>query len=157
MEGAYTRCRLNPAISSRGIGAVDCRLSTPQRAVDWFASLTFWGRCAGALYLLPMTIVRCHDQGTPSSGALYPDEGSALMTWRENVVSNIGASEWAHIWTSTIRDILFADNFHDTAKIDKEGVNITMSGNVLVSSHDFPAAATAIMAAAGPINASWLR
>jgi hypothetical protein len=52
---------------------------------------------------------------------------------------------------------MFVDNFHDTAKIDKEGVNITMSGNVLVSSHDFPAAATAIMAAAGPINASWLR
>jgi hypothetical protein len=55
------------------------------------------------------------------------------------------------------RHIMFVDNFHDTAKIDKEGVNITMSGNVLVSSHDFPAAATAIMAAAGPINASWLR
>ena len=37
----------------------------------------------------------CYNQGTPSSGALYPDEGSAYMTWQDNVVSHIGASKWA--------------------------------------------------------------
>lgn len=99
----------------------------------------------------------CHEQGTPSSGALYPDEGSAFMTFSNNVVSNIGASKWAHIWTKSIHDIVFVDNYHDTPLIENNGVNITMEGNVLVNGTVFPPKANAIMAAAGPENSPWPR
>ena len=101
----------------------------------------------------------CHSQGTPSSGALYPDEGSAYMTWRDNVVSNIGTSKWAHIWTGSIHDLVFAGNYHDTAKIENNGKNITMDNNTLMKPGVFPlkAKAKALMAAAGPKDSPWPR
>ena len=40
-----------------------------------------------------------YNQHTASSGALYPDEGSAYSTWTHNVVTDIGTSEWLHLWT----------------------------------------------------------
>lgn len=99
----------------------------------------------------------CHSQGTPSSGALYPDEGSAYMTWRDNVVSNIGTSKWAHIWTGSIHDLVFAGNYHDTAKIENNGKNITMDNNTLMKPGVFPPKAKALMAAAGPKDSPWPR
>ena len=65
-----------------------------------------------------------------------------------------GASEWAHIWTQSIHNIVFEGNYHDTAVIDNNGVNITMRDNVLVND-SFPPEAQAIMAAAGPHNSPW--
>ena len=38
-----------------------------------------------------------------------------------------------HIWTSSIHDLVFSGNYHDTALIENNGVNITMEGNVLVN------------------------
>ena len=86
------------------------------------------------------------------------------MAWRDNVVSDIGASEWAHIWnaschgpTHAIHDVVFADNWHDTPVILNDGVNMTMQGNVLVNGSRFPPKARAIIAAAGPRGSPWAR
>ena len=40
-----------------------------------------------------------YDQHTASSGALYPDEGSAYSVWDSNVVSQIHGSKWLHLVT----------------------------------------------------------
>ena len=86
------------------------------------------------------------------------------MTWRDNVVSNIGASEWAHIWnasihgpTHAINHIVFEGNYHDTPVILNDGVNMTMRRNVLVNGANFPPKAQVIMAAAGPRDSPWTR
>ena len=55
-----------------------------------------------------------YNQHTPSSGALYPDEGSAFSTWHHNVVTDIGSSEWLHLWTASIHNVTVRDNFVDT-------------------------------------------
>jgi hypothetical protein len=47
------------------------------------------GGCIYTLSPQPGNVIAenyCHHQGTPTSGALYPDEGSAEMTWKNNVV-----------------------------------------------------------------------
>ena len=46
-----------------------------------------------------------YKQGTASSGALYPDEGSAYSTWYDNVVTDIGGSKWLHLWTGSIHNV----------------------------------------------------
>lgn len=128
------------------------------RAHD-YKSLLNDGGCIYTLSSQPRNVITknwCYRQGTPTSGALYPDEGSANMTWSENVVSDIGASSWAHIWTSSIHNLLFDDNYHDTSKIVDRGTNITIVHDHLVQTGQFPTAARAIMAASGPIDSPWL-
>jgi hypothetical protein len=49
--------------------------------------------------------IRSYNQHTASSGALYPDEGSAYSTWHHNVVTDIGTSEWLHLWTASIHNV----------------------------------------------------
>ena len=60
-----------------------------------------------------------------------------------------------HIWTSSIHDLVFSGNYHDTALIENNGVNITMEGNVLVNGSVFPPKAAALMKAAGPQGSPW--
>lgn len=82
-----------------------CIYSTAQRSGRLFASCCFCSLqslislvLSAALSPQPGNLItenHCYNQGTPSSGALYPDEGSAYMTWQDNVVSHIGASKWA--------------------------------------------------------------
>jgi hypothetical protein len=60
-------------------------------------------------------------QTTASSGALYPDEGSAYEVWYENVVTDIGASEWLHIWTASIHNITVRNNYADTHTFENHG------------------------------------
>lgn len=55
-----------------------------------------------------------YNQTTASSGALYPDEGSAYEVWTENVVQDIGSSEWLHLWTSSIHNVTVENNYADT-------------------------------------------
>ena len=62
-----------------------------------------------------------YDQGTPSSGALYPDEGSAYSTFRRNVVTNIGSSQWLHLWNPSIHNVQVIGNFADTSVVDNQG------------------------------------
>ena len=70
-----------------------------------------------------------YDQHTSSSGALYPDEGSAYSKWYHNVVSNIRGSKWLHLWTKSIHNITVENNFVDTAKFLNHGTNCPMINN----------------------------
>jgi hypothetical protein len=42
------------------------------------------------------------------------DEGSAFSVWHHNVVTDIGKSEWLHLWTASIHNVTVRDNFVDT-------------------------------------------
>ena len=90
-----------------------------------------------------------HDQGTASSGALYPDEGSAYSFWRRNVVMNIGRSEWLHLWTSSIHDVVVEENFADTHTYLNRGTNCPMLNNTIFSPGAVPPVAAAIINASG--------
>ena len=60
-------------------------------------------RAADTLSEQPGSVVRrnwCSGQRTQKGGALYPDEGSAYMSWQENVLERLGGSRWCHIWNS---------------------------------------------------------
>jgi hypothetical protein len=91
-----------------------------------------------------------YHQGTASSGALYPDEGSAYSHWHDNVVTDIGSSEWLHLWTGSIHNISVDNNWVDTAKYINHGTNCPMVNNTLFPDNKPPpAGAQAIMDAAG--------
>ena len=98
-----------------------------------------------------------YDQGTPSSGALYPDEGSAYSVWRHNVVERIGTSKWLHLWTSSIHDIAIESNYADTSALLDKGTNIALIDNHVFPPGQPPAEARAIIDAAGvdPARNRW--
>ena len=89
----------------------------------------------GAIYTLgasPGTVVtgnyiRCQRN---EFGALYPDEGSADVSFTDNVVEN--TVRWLHVWTPSIHDLLIADNYHDNQTMTVNGTNITMRNNPYV-------------------------
>jgi Right handed beta helix region len=81
--------------------------------------------------------------------AFYPDQGSRNGTWRNNVVERINGKEWAHLWTTSIHDNLFENNFTDTATINNSGVNNTFTGTTVFAPGNAPVAAVARIAAAG--------
>lgn len=122
----------------------------------------------GCLYTLsdqPGSVVRrnwCSGQHTTKGGALYPDEGSAHMSWHENVLERLGGSRWVHIWNSnaskgaTCSELSVTGNFHDTSTLVNSGANITMRANRLVEPGTaWPPQARAIMAEAGPVDSPW--
>jgi hypothetical protein len=90
-----------------------------------------------------------YDQGTASSGALYPDEGSAYSTWSGNVVTNIHGSKWLHLWTSSIHDVVVRDNFADTDYYQNSGTNCPMINNTVFQPGSPPRDAQEIMDFAG--------
>eukprot|EP00040_Diaphanoeca_grandis_P023774 m.129811 g.129811 ORF g.129811 m.129811 type:complete len:602 (-) comp29431_c0_seq1:80-1885(-) len=90
-----------------------------------------------------------YKQGTASSGALYPDEGSAYSRWFNNVVTNIGSSQWLHLWTASIHNITIENNFVDTSTFLNHGTNCPMINNTVFPVGKPPAAAIAIMNASG--------
>jgi hypothetical protein len=90
-----------------------------------------------------------HNQGTASSGALYPDEGSAYSVWRENVVAGIGKSEWLHLWTSSIHDVIVENNFADTNVSLNHGTRCPMINNTIFPPGHPPAEAIRIMNESG--------
>eukprot|EP00750_Incisomonas_marina_P033018 INCI9524.2.p1 GENE.INCI9524.2~~INCI9524.2.p1 ORF type:complete len:323 (-),score=40.45 INCI9524.2:278-1246(-) len=91
-------------------------------------------------------------------GAFYPDEGSAYWTISDNVFSNASFCsddcQWLHIWTSSIHDIVTTNCFTDTATQDVKGTNTPVTNITIVPKgtppESWPAAAQAIMSAAGP-------
>jgi hypothetical protein len=90
-----------------------------------------------------------YDQHTASSGALYPDEGSAYSTFTTNVITSIGGSEWLHLWTGSIHNITIENNFADTSKYENKGRNCPMINNTIFAAGSPPPAAVAIMNASG--------
>ena len=109
----------------------------------------------GGIYMLGpqngSTITRnwVHDQGTSSSGALYPDQGSAYSEWTENVVTNIGASEWLHLWQASIHDLIVVNNYADTFRNESRGTNCTVKDNTFFTTGVPPIEATQIMQSSG--------
>ena len=117
-----------------------------------------------------------YNQHTASSGALYPDEGSAYSTWKHNVVTDIGNSEWLHLWTGasvqpwisrhgirwhrhlnsslrrsigSIHNVTVQENYADTKVFVNRGTNCPMVDNTIFTPGHPPAAAIKIMNASG--------
>lgn len=68
------------------------------------------------------------------------------------MVTNIGASEWLHIWTASIHNISVHNNFADTSTYKNQGTNCPMVNNTIFTPGQPPAAAVAIMNASGPVG-----
>eukprot|EP01063_Lacrimia_lanifica_P018119 TRINITY_DN25079_c0_g1_i1.p1 TRINITY_DN25079_c0_g1~~TRINITY_DN25079_c0_g1_i1.p1 ORF type:complete len:612 (+),score=179.34 TRINITY_DN25079_c0_g1_i1:54-1889(+) len=91
-------------------------------------------------------------------GAFYPDEGSSYWDIGHNVFSNSSYCaddcQWLHIWTPTIHDIYTHDNYVDTATQDVAGTDTPVVRTTVVPKgtplDKWPAAARAVMEAAGP-------
>ena len=90
-----------------------------------------------------------HDQGTASSGALYPDEGSAYSTFKRNVVTNIGSSQWLHLWNPSIHNVQVIENYADTSVVDNKGTDCPMVENTIFAPNNPPMEAQRIMNASG--------
>jgi len=109
----------------------------------------------GGIYMLgPQNGSEIHNnwvfnQHTASSGALYPDEGSAYSAWHDNVVTDIGRSEWLHLWTGSIHNVTVANNFADTSTYLNHGTNCPMINNTVFPPGKPPPMAVAIMNASG--------
>ncbi|MDQ1046314.1 hypothetical protein [Streptomyces sp. V4I2] len=83
---------------------------------------------------------------------LYHDEGSSYWNTHDNVV-RLGGGNWVGMWTPTIHDNNIHDNYADRSHYDNRGTNITLVQSTIVSGGAWPAAARAIIAAAGPTAA----
>jgi hypothetical protein len=84
-----------------------------------------------------------------SNNRLYQDEGSSYWNTYDNV-TRIGGGNWIGMWTPTIHDITIHDNYSDTSSYQNNGTNITFNQATIASEGTWPAAAQAVIAAAGP-------
>ncbi|WP_327693203.1 hypothetical protein [Streptomyces sp. NBC_00459] len=83
---------------------------------------------------------------------IYHDEGSSYWNTHDNV-GRIGGGNWVGMWTPTIHDNNIHDNYSDRSSYDNRGTDITLVQSTIVSAGAWPAAARAIIAAAGPTAA----
>lgn len=81
---------------------------------------------------------------------IYHDEGSSLWNTHDNVVEFGNGSSWLHLWTPTIHDDFIHGNYTDTAQYENNGTDVTVEQSTVVPDGRWPAAAQAIIAAAGP-------
>jgi hypothetical protein len=95
-----------------------------------------------------------YKQHTASSGALYPDEGSAYSVWHHNVVTDIGRSQWLHLWTGSIHNVTVFNNFADTHTALNHGTNCPMMNNTVFPPGQPPADAVAIQNKSGVNNSN---
>ncbi|MFL6115530.1 MAG: hypothetical protein ACJ786_29920, partial [Catenulispora sp.] len=84
-----------------------------------------------------------------TNNRLYQDEGSSYWNTYNNV-TRTGGGNWIGMWTPTIHDIDIHDNYSDTSSSNNRGTNITFNQATIVSGGNWPTAAQAIIAAAGP-------
>jgi hypothetical protein len=82
--------------------------------------------------------------------AIYHDEGSSLWNTHDNVVEFSNGGLWVNLWTPSIHDDTIQNNFTDTARFNNNGTNITFTQSTVVPDGRWPAAAQAIINAAGP-------
>ncbi|WP_165452739.1 Ig-like domain-containing protein [Paenibacillus thalictri] len=90
-------------------------------------------------------------------GAIYPDEGSSFWRYEHNVVDLSetpvwGAATnatWAHVGTSGIHDITFANNYTTTGYYVNRGTNVSFTGTIVVPDAVWPQEALQIMENAG--------
>ncbi|MED7948779.1 right-handed parallel beta-helix repeat-containing protein [Streptomyces sp. BE20] len=87
--------------------------------------------------------------GVTANKDLYIDEGSSYWDVYENVVRYADKTLWTRLWTPTIHDINVHDTYSSIAAYSTNGTNSTVQPATLVSRGEWPAAALAIIAAAG--------
>ena len=88
-----------------------------------------------------------------SDNMLYPDEGSSYWDITDNVI-RFGGSNWIGLGTPTINNITVDDNYSDNASENDHGTDTTFTQATIVSDGAWPAAAQAIIAAAGPVSST---
>jgi len=81
---------------------------------------------------------------------IYHDEGSSLWNTRDNVVKFSNGSLWLNLWTPTIHSDSIHDNYTDTDRYNNNGTDIDFKQSTVVPDGRWPAAAQAIIDAAGP-------
>ncbi|SEG83594.1 hypothetical protein SAMN05216223_114113 [Actinacidiphila yanglinensis] len=81
---------------------------------------------------------------------IYHDEGSSNWNTHDNVVRFSNGSLWLNLWTPSIHDDTIHDNYSDTASFNNNGTDIDLQQATVVTDGNWPAAARAIIAAAGP-------
>jgi hypothetical protein len=81
---------------------------------------------------------------------IYHDEGSSLWNTHDNVVKFINGSLWLNLWTPSIHDDSIHDNYTDTDRFNNSGTDIDFTQSTVVTDGRWPAAAQAIIDAAGP-------
>ncbi|WP_328460225.1 hypothetical protein [Streptomyces sp. NBC_00448] len=81
---------------------------------------------------------------------IYHDEGSSNWNTHDNVLRFANGSLWLNLWTPSIHDDSIHDNYSDTASYHNNGTDITFQQATVVPDGDWPPAAQAIVAAAGP-------
>jgi lysophospholipase L1-like esterase len=84
---------------------------------------------------------------------IYHDEGSSQWDTHDNVVRFGGGSQWLSLWTPTIHDDRIHDNFSDTAAYSNNGTDVDVEQATVVTDGNWPPAAQAVIAAAGPDRA----
>jgi hypothetical protein len=109
-------------------------------------------RDSAAIYTLgaqPGTAIRGNSvwQGWNAFGCLYPDEGSAGMTWTGNVCRHV--PEWLHLWTRSIHDNIVEGNYADTPHGRNDGERNKVRNNALISDGNWPTEALNVMRSAG--------
>jgi len=93
--------------------------------------------------------------GNHDDNMLYQDEGSSYWRTYDNVVNFAASGNWIGMWTPTINNIIIGpDNYSSTTATNNNGTDITYTAPTVVSDGAWPAAAQAIMAAAGPQDRS---
>jgi hypothetical protein len=80
---------------------------------------------------------------------IYPDEGSSYWDITDNVL-RFGGASWVGMWTPTINNITVDDNYSDNSAYYDNGTDTTFTQATIVTDGVWPAAAQAIIAAAGP-------
>ncbi|MFF3566013.1 hypothetical protein ACFYXS_38905 [Streptomyces sp. NPDC002574] len=81
---------------------------------------------------------------------IYHDEGSSQWSTHDNVVRFSNGSLWTNLWTPSIHDNAIHDNYSDTASYNNSGTDIAFQQATVVTDGSWPAAAQAIIEAAGP-------
>jgi hypothetical protein len=89
--------------------------------------------------------------GNGTNNMLYQDEGSSCWNTYNNV-AEFGGNDWIGMWTPTINTIDIHDNYSDNSSYYDNGTGITFNQATIVTNGAWPAAAQAIMQAAGPTS-----
>lgn len=121
-------------------------------AYNLITDLSQRARDAGGIYTLgqqPGTVVEGNviRRMKGDYACLYPDEGSAFITYRDNVCDT--APFWLHLWINTIHDIEIQNTYSNVAGKLNRGVNIHIANTVIVNGQNWPPEAGTILKQAG--------
>ncbi len=121
-------------------------------AYNLITNITQHARDAGGIYTLgqqPGTVVEENviSRMGGDYACLYPDEGSAYISYLNNVCDS--APFWAHIWINSIHDIQIENTFTNVNRIENKGRNIDIKNLVFIDGQNWTPEALSIMDNAG--------